>query len=127
MELNSHYVMQGVLAASAIMLEGTAGIEEHIVQRMLAMSASWKRRVLSIAATYRMTSRPPPSKPSHYVASLLEGPMVRTDQQGLFIGHFADSLICRGFIITSLQPIMAVWCGSSNAIRHMISVDAFYS
>eukprot|EP00892_Ulva_mutabilis_P004841 jgi/Ulvmu1/2729/UM014_0186.1 len=67
-------VKQGVTAAITQMLQGKHGVEDIIVKRMLVASASWKRRVLSIAATYRMTARPPPSKPSHYVPLLLEGP-----------------------------------------------------
>lgn len=86
--------LQGVLAAAARMLEGTTGLEEHIVKRMLAASASWKRRVLSIAATYRMTARPAPSKPSHYVASLLEGPMVCISERSLLSASLLCSLVC---------------------------------
>jgi hypothetical protein len=52
-------------------------MEQLVASQMLLAAATWLRHVKSIATTYRMTARPPPSKPSHYAASLLRTPMVR--------------------------------------------------
>jgi Domain of unknown function (DUF3510) len=69
--------LQALLAAVDRLVADASGLDRLLAQRMLAAASSWLRHVRSIATTYRMTTRPPPSKPSLYVGSLLRAPVVR--------------------------------------------------
>jgi hypothetical protein len=71
------YVVQAVQSSVDRVVADMSCMEQLVASQMLLAAATWLRHVKSIATTYRMTARPPPSKPSHYAASLLRSPMVR--------------------------------------------------
>ena len=70
--------VQAVKSSVDKVVADMAGLEQVVAAHMLVAATTWLRHVRSIATTYRMTARPPPSKPSHYAASLLRTPLVRS-------------------------------------------------
>lgn len=68
--------MQAVQSSVDKVITDMSGLEGLVASQMLVAAATWLRHVKSIATTYRMTARPPPSKPSHYASSLLRSPTV---------------------------------------------------